>query len=125
VYAVTGTINTSDARSKEQVRSINSAEIAVAMQLKGMISAFKFTDAVALKGSGARIHFGVIAQDVRDAFVAGGLNPDAYALFCHDSWEAREAVVSDDGTVICPAQTAGDRYGIRYDELLAFIIAAI
>jgi hypothetical protein len=125
VYAGSPTINTSDARSKEQMRGINAAEAVVAMQLKGMISAFKFTDAVALKGSGARIHFGVIAQDVRDAFVAGGLNPDAYALFCHDSWEAREAVVSDDGTVICPAQTAGDRYGIRYEELLAFIIAAI
>ena len=125
VYAATGTINTSDARSKEQVRSINAAEAAVAMQLKGMISAFKFTDAVALKGSGARIHFGVIAQDVRDAFVAGGLNPDAYALFCHDSWEAREEVVADDGTIVSPAQEAGDRYGIRYDELLAFIIAAM
>ena len=125
VYAATGTINTSDARSKEQVRSINAAEVAVAMQLKGMISAFKFTDAVALKGSGARIHFGVIAQDVRDAFVAGGLNPDAYALFCHDSWEAREEVVADDGTIVSPAQEAGDRYGIRYEELLAFIIAAM
>jgi hypothetical protein len=125
VYAATGTINTSDARSKEQMRGINAAETAVAMQLKGMISAFKFTDAVALKGSGARIHFGVIAQDVRDAFVANGLDPNAYGMFCHDSWEAREAVVSDDGTVICPAQTAGDRYGIRYEELLAFIIAAM
>jgi len=125
VYAATGTINTSDARSKEQVRSINAAEVAVAMQLKGMISAFKFTDAVVAKGSGARIHFGVIAQDVRDAFVAGGLNPDAYALFCHDSWEAREAVMADDGTIVSPAQEAGDRYGIRYEELLAFIIAAM
>lgn len=125
VYAATGTINTSDARSKEQVRGINAAETAVAMQLKGMISAFKFTDAVAAKGSGARIHFGVIAQDVRDAFIAGGLNPDAYALFCHDSWDAREAVVADDGTIVSPAQEAGDRYGIRYEELLAFIIAAM
>lgn len=125
VYAATGTIATSDARSKEQVRGINAAESAVAMQLKGMISAFKFTDAVAAKGSGARIHFGVIAQDVRDAFIAGGLNPDAYALFCHDSWDAREAVVADDGTIVSPAQEAGDRYGIRYEELLAFIIAAM
>ena len=125
VYAATGTINTSDARSKEQVRGINAAEVAVAMQLKGMFSAFKFTDAVAAKGSGARIHFGVIAQDVRDAFIAGGLNPDAYALFCHDSWEARDAVVADDGTIVSPAQEAGDRYGIRYEELLAFIIAAM
>ena len=125
VYAATGTINTSDARSKEQVRGINAAEVAVAMQLKGMISAFKFTDAVAAKGSGARIHFGVIAQNVHDAFVMGGLDPDAYALFCHDSWEAREAVVADDGTIVSPAQEAGDRYGIRYEELLAFIIAAM
>jgi hypothetical protein len=125
VYAVTGTINTSDARSKEQVRVISAAEIAVALQIKGMISAFKFTDAVAAKGNAARIHFGVVAQDVRDAFIAGGLNPDAYGLFCHDSWEGREAVMADDGTIVSPAQEAGDRYGIRYDELLAFIIAGI
>jgi hypothetical protein len=125
VYAATGTINTSDARSKEQLRGINAAEIAVAAQLKGMILAFKFTDAVAAKGSGARIHFGVIAQDVRDAFIAGGLNPNAYALFCHDSWDACEAIVADDGIIVSPSQEAGDRYGIRYDELLAFIIAGI
>ena len=90
-----------------------------------MILAFKFTDAVAAKGSGARIHFGVIAQDVRDAFIAGGLNPNAYALFCHDSWDASEAIVADDGIIVSPSQEAGDRYGIRYDELLAFIIAGI
>jgi hypothetical protein len=125
VYAATGTINTSDARSKEQVRAISAAERATAMQIKGMLSAFKMSDAVALKGSSARIHFGVIAQDVRDAFVANGLDPHAYGMFCHDSWEAKDAIVSEDGTIICHAQAAGDQYGIRYDELLAFIIAAI
>jgi hypothetical protein len=125
VYAATGAINTSDVRSKEQIRNINTAEIAVAMQIKSMISAFKFIDAVTAKGSGARIHFGVIAQDVRDVFISAGLNPDQYALFCHDSWEATEAILSDDGTVISPSKEAGDRYGIRYDELLAFIIASI
>ena len=125
VYAATGTINTSDARSKEQVRSISEAERSVAMQIKGMLSAFKISDAVAQKGDGARIHFGVIAQDVRDAFVSNGLDPHAYGMFCHDSWDAQDAIVSDDGTVICPERAAGDQYGIRYDELLAFIIAAI
>jgi hypothetical protein len=125
VYAATGTINTSDARSKEQVRAISAAERATAMQIKGMLSAFKISDAVAQKGDGARIHFGVIAQDVRDAFVSNGLDPHAYGMFCHDSWDAQDAIVSDDGTVICPERAAGDQYGIRYDELLAFIIAAI
>jgi hypothetical protein len=125
VYAATGTINTSDARAKEQVRAISEAERATAMQIKGMLSAFKMSEAVARKGDGARIHFGVIAQDVRDAFVSNGLDPHAYGMFCHDSWEASDAIVSEDGTVICPARAAGDQYGIRYEELLSFIIAAI
>jgi hypothetical protein len=125
VYAATGTINTSDARSKEQVRAISAAERATAMQIKGMLSAFKMSDAVARKGDGARIHFGVIAQNVREAFVSNGLDPHTYGMFCHDSWDASDSIVSDDGTVICPAREAGDQYGIRYDELLAFIIAAM
>lgn len=107
VYAGTGTINTSDAREKQQVRELSDAEKAVAVRLKSLVRLFKFNDAVEQKGEVARIHCGVIAQDVKAAFEAEGLEAESYAVLCHDEWEG------------------GDRYGVRYDQLLAFIIAAI
>jgi len=33
--------------------------------------------------------------------------------------------LADDGTLISPLVPAGDRYGVRYEELLAFIIATL
>lgn len=108
VYAGTGTINTSDANQKQQVRNLTDAEKAVAIRIKGLIRAFKFNDAVIAKNSNARTHVGVIAQDVKTAFEAEGLNVDSYGLFCSD--------VLEDGST---------RLGIRYDEVLAFVIAAM
>ena len=112
VYAVNGTIQTSDRTEKQQIEELNTAELAVAKRLKGLIRKFKFNDSVAEKGDGARIHVGVIAQDVHDAFVAEGLDPYKYGLFCSDTWNTL------DGN----SQT---RLGVRYEELLAFVIAAL
>jgi hypothetical protein len=125
VYAATGTINTSDARSKTQDRPLSNAEKAVAVKVKGLIKAFKFADAVEAKDDKARIHFGVYAQEVAAAFESEGLNADDYGLFCYDEWEASPAVLNDDGDEVIPAVEAGNRFGIRYDELLAFVLAAI
>lgn len=113
VYATTGTINTSDEREKEQFRAQLAAEKRVALAIKGSLKAFKFRDAVSEKGGAARWHFGTGAQTVAAAFQAEGLDPGAYGLFCYDEWPA-----TDD-------QPAGHRYGIRYDELAMFILAAI
>ena len=48
-----------------------------------------------------------------------------YAIVCYDEWVAADALVDEDGTVLSPAKNAGNRYGVRYEELLAFIIAAL
>lgn len=125
VYAATGTINTSDERLKTQFRKQSDAERRVALAIKDRISAFKFKDSVVAKGDGARWHFGVGAQTVADAFKSEGLNPDDYGLFCFDEWPGREEEVDASGNVVKPAEPAGNRYGIRYDELAMFILAAI
>jgi hypothetical protein len=108
IYAVTGTINTSDANQKQDVKSLGEKELAVAKAIKGLIKKFKFKDAVTAKGDNARIHVGVIAQEVQSAFEAEGLDATEYALFCSDTLE--------DGTT---------QLGIRYEELLAFVIASL
>jgi hypothetical protein len=108
VYAGTGTINTSDANLKQNIELLNDKELAVAKAIKSLIKKFKFKDAVQVKNDKARIHVGVIAQEVKSAFEAEGFDAKDYALFCSDTLE--------DGS---------ERLGIRYDELLAFVIASL
>lgn len=125
VFAATGTINTSDEREKQDISALDDAEKRVAIAIKGLVKKFRFKDAVQKKGDGARIHVGVIVQDVMAAFQAEGLDPMRYGIVCYDQWEENPEVLSDDGTVISQAVQAGDRYGVRYEELLAFVISAL
>ena len=115
VFAGTGTINTSDAREKQDIRDLTDSERLVAQELKTLVKMFRFKDAVAEKGNAARKHIGVMAQDVQQAFSNHGLNAHEYGVFCYDEWE------DDDVTGILE----GNRYGIRYDQLMAFIISAL
>lgn len=86
VFAANATINTSDAREKQQVSALSDDERRVAARIKDLFVTFKFNRAVEQKGDGARIHVGVIAQDVQAAFLAEGLDPHRYSLFCFDEW---------------------------------------
>ena len=112
IYAGTGTINTSDATQKQDVADLTVAEKAVATSIKGLIKTFRFKDAVAKKGSNARTHVGVRAQDVAAAFAEQGLDANKYGMFCADTY------IDEDGA----EQTV---YGVRYEELLAFVISAL
>jgi hypothetical protein len=119
VYAGTGTINTSDEREKQDIAALDDAEKQVATAIKGLIKKYRFKDAVAKKEDDARVHVGVIVQDVIAAFEAEGLDPMRYAIVCYDQWKAE---LDEDGNETRPS---GDRYGIRYEELLAFVLAAL
>jgi hypothetical protein len=147
VYAGTATINTSDAREKQQIQDIDAAALRAVRRIP--FKQFKFNDAVELKADGARWHFGVLAQDVKAAFEAEGLDPFAYGVLCYDEWTEltepvmaeRQAVGPDgqpqtdlDGAPVMETydtgeqrcvQTAGNRYGVRHDELYALKLAAI
>jgi hypothetical protein len=83
LYAATSTINTSDAREKTAPSEIPDALLDAILSVP--IGQDQWLDSVARKGAGkARIHFGPMAQDVRDAILAKGLDPERYALFCKD-----------------------------------------
>jgi hypothetical protein len=120
IFAGNGTINVSDAATKQNVRNLSEAEQRVAARIKQLIKIYRFNDAVQLKGDSARLHAGVVAQEVADAFEAEGLNATNYGLFCYDEWTQR--VDSESGQI---TRQAGASYGIRYNELLAFVIAAL
>jgi len=136
VFASNGTINTSDENIKQDIADLDEAEKRVAVRIKGLIKKFRFKDAVATKGNEARIHVGVIAQEVRDAFVAEGLDAHRYGLFCSDTWWEREEeeLYPPTGemrlvTKIYETSVEGavekTLLSMRYDQLLAFVIAAM
>jgi hypothetical protein len=124
LFAGTNVINTSDEREKQQIRSLSEAEKNVAIKLKSLIKAFKFNNAVEAKGEDARIHVGVIAQEVVSAFESEELDATRYGLLCYDEWDEQPEEKDSEGNVIQEYRPSGNRYGIRYDQLLAFIIAA-
>jgi hypothetical protein len=103
IYATNGTIQTSDIRQKQDIEELNEAERLVAMKAKTLLRKYRWKDAVEEKGEDARIHIGIMAQDLIKAFEDEGLDAFNYAMI----------VGSEE-----------DGYGVRYHELLAFIIAA-
>ena len=105
VFAGAGTINTSDRNEKEDIQDLSEAERRVATAIKGLIKKFKFKGRI-------RTHVGVIAQDVEAAFTAEGLDASTYGMFCSDTFE------DENGATVT-------RLGIRYEELLAFVISAL
>jgi len=157
IYATNSTIQTSDRNEKQDIETLSDAEQRVAQACKGLLRKFRWIDAVEEKGDNARIHFGIIAQDLQAAFAAEGLDAGDYAMFISSTWwetqtevpavEAVEEVVDEDGNVITEAVEAQEAYtrtdtyetaeeapegatertrlGVRYPELLAFIIGAM
>jgi hypothetical protein len=157
IYATNGTIQTSDRNEKQDIDVMSEAETRVAVACKGLIRKFRWIDAVAEKGDDARIHFGIIAQDLQDAFAAEGLDAGRYAMFISSTWwetqtdvpavEAVAEVLDEEGNVVTEAVEAKEAYtrtdtyetleeapegatertrlGVRYPELLAFIIGAL
>ena len=113
IYATNGTIQTSDRNEKQDIAELSDAEQRVAVAAKGLLRKFRWISSVEENGDDARIHFGIIAQDLQDAFTAEGLDAGRYAMFISSTWTDEET--GEERT----------RLGVRYSELLAFIISAI
>jgi hypothetical protein len=124
IYATnTSIISSSDSTLKQDVETLTDAEQRVAIACKGLLRKFRWIDAVEEKGDDARIHFGIIAQDLQNAFTAEGLDAGKYGMFIKDTWwEHEEELYRQDAP---EGATEITRLGVRYSELLAFIIAAI
>ena len=126
VFAGVGAINTSDAREKTAPLAITDSVLDAWGDVQ--LIAFQWLNAIQEKGEDvARWHFGVIAQQVRDAFDARGLDGTRYGLLCYDEWDDQlEQVIGDDGEPTGEMKqvvVAGNRWGIRPDQCL-FLEAA-
>ena len=112
-YITNGVTTGSDGNDKQDIETLSDAEQRVAVACKGLLRKWRWKDAVEAKGDEARIHFGIIAQDLQAAFEAEGLDAGRYAMFIHSTWTDKET------------GEERSRMGVRYSELLAFIIAAL
>lgn len=128
VYAGTGTINTSDERDKHWRGELNAAELRAAKRIIAELGIYQWNDAVAEKGEDARLHFGVRAQRAFQILEDEGLDWSRYAWACYDQWdEQTEPVRGEDGEPTGETRVtleAGDRYGVRPDQLAFWLIAA-
>jgi len=145
IYATNANIQTSDRNEKQDIEELSEAEQRVAIACKGLLRKFRWIDAVQTKGDDARIHFGIIAQDLQAAFEAEGLDAGRYAMFISGTWWETQtevaAVEATEDAKAVDAYTRTDTYhtaeaapegatertrlGIRSSELLAFIISAL
>jgi hypothetical protein len=146
IYATNGTIQTSDRNEKQQIAALTSAEMAAAKAISAGFKTFKWNASVEEKGAAARVHSGVIAQEVEQAVTDAGLDAGDYAFFISTTWwetqtdvpaveadaengvEAQEAYTRTDTYATAEEAPAGaterNRKGIRYPQLLAFVGAA-
>lgn len=143
IYAASGTINTSDEREKTWRGAATVPELAAAKRIIGELGFFQWNDSIVEKGAAnARYHFGVRAQQVWAIMADEGLidplgstaDPTSkYAFLCCDRWddhlESRDIIDAETGQPTGETETvltmpAGDRFGIRPDQLALFLIAA-
>jgi hypothetical protein len=112
IYRSGSTYSTSDRNMKQDIRELTDAERNVAVACKGLLKAFRFIDAVEKDGDDANIHFGVIAQELAEAFEAEGLDANDYQVY-------KSATITDED------DNEQTRLNVCYENLLAFIIAAL
>lgn len=146
IYAATGTINTSDERLKKWRGGLTPDELRAAKLIAAEIGVYQWLEAVAEKGEAARLHVGVRAQRAFAIMKECGLRWQDYGWCCYDKWDDQyrpkfkrvpvAEVLDEEGNIVTPAHddlvedglelhaTAGDRYGVRPDQLAMFLIAA-
>ena len=115
VYAATGTINTSDARVKENIVASN-----LGLNLIELLEpvSYKFKNYVSpgipdnngnptadINHTFTRTHYGFTAQQLKSCMDQLGLTTNDFAAYIYD--------------------TASDTYGIRYEELISPIVKSI
>jgi hypothetical protein len=125
IYATNNVIQTSDRNEKQDIEELNDAERRVAVACKGLMRKYRWISSVAEKGEEARIHFGIIAQDLQAAFEAEGLDAGRYAMFIRGTWWELDGKIYDTAEEAPEGATERTRLGVRYPELLAFMIAVL
>lgn len=126
VYAVTGSINTSDRNKKKDIHPIDDKYMSLFDKLKPV--SYQFID-----GESGRTHVGFISQDIEESMKDIGLSSMDFAGFCRDKKVESEYLYNDDGSikeriehdVLDKEGNPEYIYSLRYDEFIALNTMAI
>lgn len=94
IFCANNVINTSDETLKRDIQPITDELLDAWAGVQWV--AYRWKDAYEEKGPGARWHFGMIAQHVRDVIDAhfGEGTAVRMGIICYDEWEAQSEIVS-------------------------------
>ena len=122
VYAVNGSIQTSDRNQKKDIKNLDDFAKDFIMALTPV--SYKRID-------GDRTHYGLISQDVEDVLQKFDMTPMDFAGFCKDQKREKfyEEVEDEDGNKHAELKfkdVKGEfEYGLRYDEFIAPLIKTV
>lgn len=126
IYAANGTINTSDARLKNDVRMMSDPETEAAKAIAKEIGFWTWKEQADMND--IREHCGLTVQRAIEIMESFGLEPFKYGFICYDKWDEHMVVseygqANEDGTEnpIYKTIPASDRYSFRLEELNLFI----
>ena len=123
IYAVVGTINTSDRKAKKDINDLDLDTIRKFIMDLNPVS-YKMID-------GTRTHYGMIAQDIEETMNKLGMTPLDFAGFCKDQKmeQYTEKEINEDGEEVEVEKykpIEGEyNYGLRYDEFISPMIKVI
>lgn len=116
IYVQNAVHVTSDRDWKNILQDISGDETFLAAWGKLSYKFYQMKAAITEKGNDARIHAGLIAQDVIQALTDAGLDWTRYGLVSLEEWPAQDEEVDDYGIVTQQAREAGKKYSLRMDE---------
>lgn len=116
VYLQNAPVIVSDKRLKEDISEI-SDDVLDAWDSVDFVQ-FRMSDAVLSKGDGARMHFGVIAQDIKEKFEAKGLDATRYGILIHEEWGAQDEVIESWGDEYAKAESETDTDDSSLGEMI-------
>lgn len=113
IYAVTGSINTSDKNEKKDIQELDE------QYSKDIIMGLKPVSYKFIKNDSNRTHNGFIAQDIEELLANLGLTTQDFAAVC--KWQK---VHCEDGVNETPIEGEYS-YGLRYEELIAPLVKVV
>lgn len=138
VFAVNGTINTSDARLKTKVKNLSKDELNAGKEILKVIGGWQWLAKVEKEGEDARMHYGPTVQAIMKILEDNNIEPFSLSFVCFDEWDdeykkvdLNEGEVDKKGKPLKPniveelALEGGDRYSLRKSELILFLLAGI
>ncbi|HCP0786328.1 TPA: hypothetical protein OCP62_004361 [Escherichia coli] len=125
IYAVNGTISTSDATMKTAPRDITPDEVSAFSSILRLPGVWQWLERYQSEGDNARLHAGPTVQAAIAIMTANNLDWTLYGAFCFDKWEAVEEERDDGGNITVEGREAGELYSFRKEELTWWCLRAL